>query len=181
MKLNTLFLILFILLSIKTESVFDSFSIVAFKEYVKEKGLFKLIESIKKAYGQDVAIISCEELNKNCKGNCKKLVTEYMGPPDVSIPTNPSKPHESSVHQIHIEKPSQQIVHSTSKKAPGKPHKPAEENLKCINSKYYSKIIKHSYPNSDIKKKLRNFTQNQSNIIYNKIIKRVKALGPCKE
>ena len=47
---------------------------------MKRNGLFKIIESIKETYGQDLAIISCEELNKNCKGNCKKLVTEYMSP-----------------------------------------------------------------------------------------------------
>ena len=35
-------------------------------------------KSYKYNYGQDVAIISCEELNKNYNGNCKKLITEYM-------------------------------------------------------------------------------------------------------
>ena len=78
MKLNTLFLILLLILSIKTESILDQYSIERFKEYLKRNGLLEIIISIKNTYGQDVAIISCEELNKKNKGNCKKLVTEYM-------------------------------------------------------------------------------------------------------
>ena len=42
---------------------------------MKNEGLFEIIESIKKAYNQDIAIISCEELTESRKGNCKKLVT----------------------------------------------------------------------------------------------------------
>ena len=45
---------------------------------MKKYGLFDVIKSIKKIYCQDVAIISCEELTENRKGNCKKIVTEYM-------------------------------------------------------------------------------------------------------
>ena len=78
MKLNTLFLIPFLILSIKTKINWDSYSIETFINYEKKKGLFEIIKSIKMTYGQDVAIISCEELNGNCKGNCKKLVIEYM-------------------------------------------------------------------------------------------------------
>ena len=78
MKLNTLFLIPFLILSIKTDIDLDSYSIEDFIDYEKKNGLFEIIKSIKMTYGQDVAIISCEELNGNCKGNCKKLVIEYM-------------------------------------------------------------------------------------------------------
>ena len=78
MKLNTLFLIPFLILSIKTDIDLDSYSIEDFIDYEKKKGLFEIIKSIKMTCGQDVAIISCEELNGNCKGNCKKLVIEYM-------------------------------------------------------------------------------------------------------
>ena len=60
-------------------------------DQLKSKGLFEIIEHIKKIYGQDVAIISCEEINKNYEGNCKKLVTEYM--PNFPIPKNASKFH----------------------------------------------------------------------------------------
>ena len=56
----------------------DDYSIDKFKNSMQSEGLFDLILSIKDAYGQDVAIISCEELNKNNCGNCKKIVTEYM-------------------------------------------------------------------------------------------------------
>ena len=56
----------------------DDYSIISFKDRMKNEGLFDLIQSIKDFYGQDVAIISCEELNKNHCGNCQKLVTDYM-------------------------------------------------------------------------------------------------------
>ena len=82
MKLNILFLIPFLILSIKTEIDLDSYSIDAFIKYEIKNGLFEIIKSIKMIYGQDIAIISCEELNGNCKGNCKKLVNEYMPEPD---------------------------------------------------------------------------------------------------
>ena len=56
----------------------------------------------------------------------------------------------------------------------------AEENLKCIDKLYYSRIINESYQKYDIKNKLRiKFNENQTNLIYNKIIKRVRVHGPC--
>ena len=78
MKLNSQFLLLLLIISIKSNNLLDSFSIESFKDYLKANGLFEIIQSIKYVYGQDVAIISCEELNKNYNGNCKKLVTDYM-------------------------------------------------------------------------------------------------------
>ena len=78
MKLNVLFLVLLLFTSIKSNNVLDSYSIEGFKDYLKENGLFEIIQTIKNFYGQDVAIICCEELNQNYNGNCKKLVTEYM-------------------------------------------------------------------------------------------------------
>ena len=78
MKLISLFLLLFLLISINSESQLDEFSINLFKNDLQNNGLFEIIKSIKSVYGQDVAIISCEELNENRKGNCKRLVTEYM-------------------------------------------------------------------------------------------------------
>ena len=78
MKLTTPFLFLILIISINSESKMNSFSIDTFKDYLENNGLFEVIQSIKYAYGQDVAIISCEELNRNCNGNCKKLVTDYM-------------------------------------------------------------------------------------------------------
>ena len=79
----TLFIILFIVPL--TISYMDSFSINTFIDRLKSEGLFNIIDSIKKAYGQDVAIISCEELNKNSSGNCKKLVLDYI--PNYDIKT----------------------------------------------------------------------------------------------
>ena len=58
----------------------DDYSIDPFKERMRKEGLFDIIQSIKILFGQDVAIISCEELKKNYSGNCKRLVTEYMDP-----------------------------------------------------------------------------------------------------
>ena len=72
-------IILFLLLFINTSTInLSNYSIDKFKISLKKEGLFEIIESIKYYYGQDVAIISCEELNKNYCGNCKRLVKEYM-------------------------------------------------------------------------------------------------------
>ena len=78
MKLNSIFLVLFLIISIKSRNILNSFSIDDFKHHLKKIGLFQIIQSIKNTYGQDVAIISCEELNKNYNGNCRKLVTDYI-------------------------------------------------------------------------------------------------------
>ena len=78
MKLITIFL--FLIISIKSENELDSYSIEPFKDYLKEEGLLEILEFILKAYNQDLAILSCEELVGNRKGNCKRLVTEYMDP-----------------------------------------------------------------------------------------------------
>ena len=80
MKLNTVFLFLCLIISIASEIELDSYSIDSFRDYLEEEGLLEIIESILKAYNQDVAILSCEELVENRKGNCKRLVTEYMDP-----------------------------------------------------------------------------------------------------
>ena len=45
---------------------------------MKSEGLFDIISQIKFSYGQDIAIISCEELNKNNCGHYKELVTAYI-------------------------------------------------------------------------------------------------------
>ena len=65
MKLIIYFLILSLIMSIASESLIYSFSIDNFLNILKNNGLFEIILSIKKVYGQDVAIISCEELSKN--------------------------------------------------------------------------------------------------------------------
>ena len=77
MKSFTLFLIILIT-PFTTMVNTDDYSIDTFKERMKKEGLFDIILLIKEAYGLDLAIISCEELNKNNCGNCKKLVVDYM-------------------------------------------------------------------------------------------------------
>ena len=89
MKLINHFLILFLIISLASEISIDDYSIEPFLNDLKKNGLFEIIESIKKNYCQDVAIISCEELNENRKGICKKLVIEYM--PEFKCPISPSK------------------------------------------------------------------------------------------
>ena len=76
MKSIKLFLILFIVPFILSDE--DSFSINSFIERLRIEGLLDIIISIKQFFGQDIAIISCEELNPNNSGNCKKLVLEYI-------------------------------------------------------------------------------------------------------
>ena len=78
MKSIAIFLILSIISLTFSKNILDNYSINLFIDYLKRQRLFKIIKSIKYKYGQDVAIISCEELNKNYCGNCKKVVTDYM-------------------------------------------------------------------------------------------------------
>ena len=76
MKSIKLFLILFIVPLILSDE--DGFSINPFIERLKNEGLFDIIVTIKQSFGQDLALISCEELNKNNCGNCKRLVLDYI-------------------------------------------------------------------------------------------------------
>ena len=78
MKSFILYLILFITSLASLNTLFDDYSISTTIEILKKDGLFDIIASIKRVYGQDLAIISCEELNKNLCGNCKKVVRDYM-------------------------------------------------------------------------------------------------------
>ena len=122
---------------------------------MKKEGLFEIIESIKKAYNQDLAILSCEELVGNRKGNCKRLVTEYMDP---SIDCSP--PNYCPI---------------------SKTRDPENYHIKCIEKLYYSMItnskdIKNLFI---IKMELRKkFDENQSNLIINKIVNRIRQIGP---
>ena len=59
---------------------------------MKREGLFDIIQSIKEVYGQDVAIISCEELNENHCGFCQKVVTNYMPKFDDLLKAQEEKP-----------------------------------------------------------------------------------------
>ncbi len=159
MKFNITFLFLFLIQSITSEIDLDSYSIETFKEDLKRKGLYEIIESIYKAYKQDVAIISCEELVGNRKGNCKRLVTEYINPSDEDIAStfNQDDAGTRGIENYHI---------------------------KCIKRLYHflitnSKIIKHSLViKGELRKK---YPEDLSNLIFNKIVKRVRDLGVCEE
>ena len=111
-----------------------------------------------KVYKQDVAILSCEELAGNSKGNCKRLVTEYMNTP----------------------KKCQYSTNGPKNKARG----PEDDNIKCFEKLYYflitnAHIIKNSLV---IKNELRKkFPENLSNFIFKKIVKRIRDLGPCEK
>ncbi len=156
MKLITHCLILFLIISITSESSLNDYSIDRFKDYLKEKGIFQIIQSIFNAYGKDVAIISCEEINGNYKGNCKKLVTDYMT----------KQQHE------HIFK-----TKSIFGQVPGIDISIRSKNNHLFSSQKLSKFIifKHSKKLPAIKFFLRKrFNQWTSNNIYNKIIKKVK-------
>ncbi len=72
-----------------------------FKDVLKEKRILEVIKSIKKVYGQGVVIITCEELAGECKGNCKKLVTEYIAPTDLSGKST-SETKNSSTHYMAV-------------------------------------------------------------------------------
>ena len=78
MKSLPLFLFLFIIKSSVSKINYDDYSINAFIDKLKKEGTFKIIQSIKEECGSDVAILSCEEINENHCGNCRKLVTNYL-------------------------------------------------------------------------------------------------------
>ena len=188
MGLITKFLIFFLIISIKTESELDSYSIEVFKEYVKNNGLFEIILSIKMIYGQDVAIISCEELNENCKGNCKRLVLEYMPQPtdptesnpnesDITEPdtTEPTDPNESDTPESDSPEP------DTPEPDTPEPDSPGSDTPGLAHSLDFSfEFFKlHEIPILDkmpfIKLVLsRRFNSNETKLIYDKIIKKIK-------
>ena len=158
MKFNTAFLFLFLILLITSEIDLDSYSIEPFKEYLKKEGLYVIIESILKAYNQDVAIISCEELTESRKGNCKRLVIEYMKHSD-----------DDDIASTFVQEQN---------------YSKEDYHIKCIKRLNYSEIINPKFIKytPEIKKELRkNYTIYQSNLIFNKIVKRLRDIGVCEE
>ena len=153
MRLITLFLILFSIISIKTENETDLFSMDVFIEYLKDEGLFEIILSIKKVYGQDVAIISCEELNEYFKGYCRRSALEYM--PE-SSEESPEIPPDDSPEE-GPEMPPEELSD-----IPLVPSADSPED-----------IVKMSYLKNILRKK---FDSSQTELIFKKIIKRMKKL-----
>ena len=151
MKLINHFLFLFLIISITSKNLIDNFSIYPFLNDLKRNGLFEIILSIKKVYGQDVAIISCEELNENRRGNCKKLVTDYMGP---------SKPNQTP-NYIKVSIP---IVTTEGKNEFTKP------NYRNVDSD--KKKLKMPFLDLILSKK---FNSEKSKSISNKIKQKIKA------
>ena len=78
MKSISIFLILFIIKSSISKDNIEDYSFQKFIIRLKKQGLYEKISLIKKVYGKDLSIISCEELNKNGYGNCKRLINDYM-------------------------------------------------------------------------------------------------------
>ena len=170
MKLVTPFLFLILIISINSESKMNSFSIDTFKDYLENNGLFEVIQSIKYAYGQDVAIISCEELNRNCNGNCKKLVTDYMK----EKPSIDGKRFKGELNKNStlISSETEEGTHASKEKYDRPPEKPIKQPL------IYWKIMKNSinilYMEDSPKKK---FNSIKLNSINNIIRKRVEELN----
>ena len=112
MKSLTLFLILFIIKSTVSQNKLIKYSIDPFIDNLKKDGNFTIIQSIKAEFGDDVAIISCEEIKNKQSGNCKKVVKEYMfifppvikkyspGPKSNNKPT----PNLSNVNKVALQK-----------------------------------------------------------------------------
>ena len=173
MKLNVLYLVLLLITSIKSNNVLDSYSIEVFKDYLKENGLFEIIQTIKNFYGQDVAIICCEELNQNYNGNCKKLVTDYMEEKTENANVNesnenPEENDEKSNEESII--PSQSIEVSSKSQYDQSPKNQIElslDNGKNINLSTIGKM-------QDILKKI--FSPKELKSIKKRIKKRVQKL-----
>jgi len=101
MKSLTLFLILFIIKSSVSKPYLNKYSINQFLDEMRRDGNFTIILSIKAEFGDDVAIISCEEIKINHCGNCKNAVKNYM-----SIPKphpRPPKPGDGSISSASID------------------------------------------------------------------------------
>ena len=173
MKLNVLYLVLLLITSIKSNNVLDSYSIEGFKEYLKENGLFEIIQTIKNFYGQDVAIICCEELNQNYNGNCKKLVTDYMEEKTENANVNESNENPEENDEKSNEEsilPSQSIEVSSKSQYDQSPKNQIElslDNGKNINLSTIGKM-------QDILKKI--FSPKELKSIKKRIKKRVQKL-----
>ena len=102
---------------------------------VWKKKLFYIIQSIKVSYGDDVAIISCEELNKNHCGNCKKLVKENM---NKTLDDERIK-HGNTINSKYMKKSSDSIFTSEN-----------DKNKKKISIKEY--LIGMKYPREKVNK-----------------------------
>ncbi len=85
--MKSIALVLFLSITTLTISnnILDNYKVNLFIISLKREGIFDIIKSIKMVYGQEAAIISCEELNINNCGDCKKVVTDYMPRPDLNV------------------------------------------------------------------------------------------------
>ena len=78
MKLISIFLLLFIIKSSISNISIDDYSKGKLINRLKSQDIFEIILLIKKFYDPNLSIISCEELNKDGYGICKRLIKEYM-------------------------------------------------------------------------------------------------------
>ena len=85
--MKSIALVLFLSITTLTISnnILDNYKVNLFIISLKREGIFDIIKSIKMVYDQEAAIISCEELNINNCGDCKKVVTDYMPRPDLNV------------------------------------------------------------------------------------------------
>ena len=183
MKLKVLFLFLLLIISIKSNDLLDSFSIEGFKKYLKDNGLFQIIQSIKYAYGQDVAIISCEELNKNYNGNCQKLVIDYIGNPynilrdDDEFKFKSNETSERNKTDLFSQSENNTFQSQDSINLPFEPTKlPENKTKELLNYRETEKNLKDIIYMLDSSKK--NFNLFKLKSIYDKIIERVEKNHP---
>ena len=168
MKLIAIFLILFLIKSSISISLED-YSIDRFIERLKTNGLFETILLVKEFYGTDLSIISCEELNKNGYGNCKKLITEYMPNKftDDTKKTYMSPRRAMKSKKINIK----EVEEKRTKERENK------EKLKKIEVKGEEKDLKPKHEWDKLLKILSTkFPQEEAKFYAEKIIKRVEQL-----
>ena len=179
MKSLTLFIILFIIKSSVSKNNLNKYSVNPFISNLKSKGTFKIIQSIKLNCGDDVAIITCETLNENHSGNCKRLVTNYMSDSThiqrkttVNPKIHNNKPKPTSRSKPPIRKDTSRpkpipIPRHTSRPKPTpirkNTSKPKPPSGSIINKKSaLKKILKEKFPPDEVK------------LIYDKIIEKAK-------
>ena len=89
MKLFYLFLITITISLSLSKSSLDDYSIDQFIAYLKKMKIYELIVILKNSNGADAAINFCQCLTDTQKGNCAKVVRDYIE----NIPFNPFNPN----------------------------------------------------------------------------------------
>ena len=134
MKLVNLFLIIILIsMPFSKSSSLDDYSIDEFIKYLKKMGLYDLIVIVKAFNGSDVATIFCECITGTHKGNCRKLVRDYI------------KDSHTNHNIIYIPKPEKEISKFISKYPLEKLNSPESSIIKANFGKCSYQLINNQF------------------------------------